>query len=598
MTWPIAFVFLLLLAALVSFVWERIPADLTALAVLVVLLVTGLVPENDVLGVFANPAPITVGAMFVLSAALVKCGALDLLSGWIERTARWRYPLVMLALAGVVALLSAFVNNTPVVVVFLPITLNLARRMHLPASKLLIPLSYAAILGGTCTLIGTSTNLIVNGIAVTQGQPAFAMFELAWLGVPTTIIGALYLAFFGLRRLPVREMLTSILTAEERREYITEAFVQADSRAVGRTLAEAGLIGAKGVRVLEIVRDGAPLDTERTEVRLAAGDRLVLACRPKGIVHTRGLAGVDLVTELQLGLEQIAAHEGALVEGIVPPRSALVGYTVRESDFRRRFAMIVLAVHRKGQNLREHLDTLALEAGDVLLMMGTDQAIARLRQHEDVVLFDRPTLPARPQYRKVAWVLSVIGAVVGAATAGWVPIQIGALVGCVIICLTGCLKPKAAYRAVEWNILFLIFGMLALGLAMERTGAAAWLAQEIVRGVEVAVPSAYKAMAMLACMYLVTAVLTELLSNNAVAALMTPIALGVATALNANPRAYLVAVMFAASAAFSTPIGYQTNTYVYGVGGYRFSDFVKFGLPLNLLCFLMAMLMIPRLWPL
>ncbi len=597
MTWEIAFVFLLLVGALASFIWEKISPDLTALALFVILLATGIVPEHDALGVFANPAPITIGAMFVLSAALVKCGAIELLSGWINRCAQWPYPVTMLLLVFVVAAISAFVNNTPVVVVFLPVVVNLARKMHRPASKLLIPLSYAAILGGTCTLVGTSTNLIVNGIAVGSGQPSFSMFELVSLGLPTLVIGALYLAFFGERRLPVRETITAILSEDERREYITEAFVQPNSPTVGRTAKEAGLTSARGVRLLEIVRDGLVLRTDPTVERFIAGDRLILACRPKGIVHTRGVAGVDLVSELNVGLEQIAAHEGALVEGIVPPHSSLVGLTLRESDFRRRFSMVVLAMHRKGQNLREQIDVLPIEAGDVLLMMGTDQAIRALHQKDEVILFDRPALPSGKLQKKIPFVLAVIAAVITTASFGWVPIEIGALVGAVLLCLTGCIKPKAAYASIEWNILFLIFGMLAMGLALERTGAAAWLAQGIVNGVDTVVAPAHKAAVMLGCLYVVTAVFTEILSNNAIAALMAPIAIGVAAEMGISPRPFLVAVMFAASAAFSTPVGYQTNTYVYGIGGYRFSDFVKFGIPMNLVCFIMAMLVIPRVWP-
>ena len=315
MTWPIALVFVLLLVTIVSFVWEKFPPDLTALALFVALMVTGLLSPEKAFSVFANPAPLTIGAMFVLSAGLLKCGAIDRLFALIERSAGWSYPVVMLLLVGIVAAISAFVNNTPVVVFFLPVVLSLARKMNLAPSKLLIPLSYAAVLGGTCTLIGTSTNLIVNGIATAKGLPSMSMFELAWLGVPTAIIGAFYLAVFGKRLLPDREMLTSILTSEERREYITEAYVQADSPSVGKSLGEAGLTATRGIRVLEIVRHGIALHLDPKQVQLLAGDRLILACRPKGIAHTRGLAGVDLISELNLGLEQIAAHEGSLVEG-------------------------------------------------------------------------------------------------------------------------------------------------------------------------------------------------------------------------------------------------------------------------------------------
>lgn len=597
MTWEIALVLFLLVAVLVSFVWEKIPPDLTAMALFVVLLAVGLLSPSEAFSVFSNTAPLTVGAMFILSAALVKCGVIDRISGLVESSGSWPYAAVMAVLVFFVAGVSAFINNTPVVVVFLPVVLNLARKMQLAPSKLLIPLSYAAVLGGTCTLIGTSTNLVVNGIMINKGMPGFSMFELGWLGVPATLVGLVYLALLGKKLLPVREMLTSILSDEERREYITEAFVQPDSPAVGKTLPEAGLTRAKGIRVLEIVRDGIALYIDPQNVHLKAGDRLILGCRLKGIAHTRRLEGIDLVSENNLDLEQIASHEGSLVEAVLTPHSALVGHTVRDVNFRQRFRMVVLALHRRGKNVREQIETLPLQGGDVILMMGTDQAIDALRNSEDLVLFDRARVPTKIQTGKMTLVVGVIAAVIGLAALDLLPIEVGAVAGCVIVCAAGCLKSNEAYASIEWNILFLIYGMLAMGMAMEASGTAAWIASGVVEGVRTFVPDPYKALAMLAGIYLVTTILTEILSNNAVAALMGPVAISMAAELGVDARPFIVAVAFAASAAFATPIGYQTNTYVYGVGGYRFSDFLKIGVPLNIACFIVAMLVIPKVWP-
>ena len=597
MTWEIALIFFLLVLTLASFVWEKFPPDVTALTLFAVLMVSGLLPADEALTVFSNPAPITVGAMFVLSAALVKCGLVDRVSGLVDRAGTLPYPVVIFIMVGFVATLSAFINNTPVVVVFLPVILGLARKMNLAPSKLLIPLSYAAILGGTCTLVGTSTNLIVNGIAVSNGEPAFTLFEFAWLGVPTAILGAIYLAVVGKRVLPVREMLTDILTDEERREYITEAFVQPHSPLVGKTINESGLKKARGVRVLEIVREGIAIPIDPDLTPLHSGDRMILSCRPKGIAHTRSVEGLDLLSDLQLGLEQIAAHEGSLVEAVVTPQSSLVGQSVRSVNFRQRFRMVAIALHRKGRNVRSAIETLPIEPGDVLLMMGTDQAIDRLRNSDDLMLFDRARTPTKSQNGKVALVLSVITAVIGAASLGIAPIEVAAVTGCVVLLIAGVLKSKEAYASVEWNLIFLIFGMLGMGLALERTGAASWLASHLVGGVNGLASSEYRALVALAAIYLTTSILTEILSNNAIAALMAPIALRVATEMGLDPRPFIVGVTFAASAAFSTPIGYQTNTYVYGVGGYRFTDFMKIGLPMNALCFGMAMTVIPLIWP-
>ncbi|MFO1450620.1 MAG: SLC13 family permease [Opitutaceae bacterium] len=597
MTWEIALVLILLAVAFGSFVWEKVTPDVTALGLFAVIALTGLLTPQEAFSVFSNPAPFTVAAMFVMSAALVKCGAIDHLTALVEGASRWSYSLVIAGLVLVVATVSAFINNTPVVVVFLPVVLHLARKMKLAPSKFLIPLSYAAVLGGTCTLIGTSTNLVVDGILRIKGQPSLGMFELAWLGVPATLAGMVYLATCGQRLLPVREMLTSILSEEERREYITEAFVHPRTPAVGKTVTEAGLGKASGTRVLEIVRDGVALNSDLLNLKLEAGDRLVLACRPKGVAATRGVDGIDLISELKIGLEQIAAHEGSLVEAVVNPHADMVGRTVREVNFRQRYRVVVLALHRKGKNVRDQLDRVPIAAGDVLLMMGTDQAIDALRHDTDFVLFDQERLPAKSSTRNIALVLGLIATVVVLETLDWVPIELGALVACLITCATGFLKPKEAYDAIEWPVLFVIFGMLAMGLAMDRTGAAAWVARSLVEWIQYSVPAENKPWVMLAALYLVTVVLTEILSNNAVAALMIPIVLGIANELQVDPRPFVIAVAFAASAAFATPIGYQTNTYVYGVGGYRFSDFAKVGIPLNLICFVTAMLVIPRIFP-
>lgn len=594
MSFEIAFVLGLVLLALLAFIWEKYPADVVALAVFCILVLSGVLPREKAMAVFANPAPITVAALFVLSAALVRCGLLDYLSSSFERVAVLPYQLVLFLLVALVAFISAWINNTPVVVVFVPVILNLARKMKLPASKFLIPLSYASVLGGTCTLMGTSTNLVVNGILLDHNLPGFDLFELAWLGVPVSVIGALYLSLAGKWLLPARETLTSILSEEERREYITEAFVPPDSPLRGKSLKAAGLVRARGFRVVEVVRDGVAIDVDPESTPLRESDRLVLACRPSGIARARAMPGFDFTAEA--GLEQIAAHEGVVFEGAVAPNSEIIGSSISELNFRQRFRVIVLAVHRAGRNVREKVETLPLQMGDILLMMGTPQAVNGLRQGDDIILFDRPPLPSFSLHTRIPLVLAIIVAVVLGETFDVVPIEIGAITGAVIVCLTGCLKPKDAYESIEWKLLFLIFGMLALGAALQHTGAAAWVAQNMVTGVDRLVPPEHKAIAILVCLYVITAALTEVLSNNAVAALMVPIAIGVASAAGLDARPFIIAITFAASAAFATPIGYQTNTYVYGIGGYRFKDFVKIGLPLNFLCFGVAMYVIPKVW--
>ena len=597
MTWEIALVLLLLAATFAAFLWERIPPDVTAITLFVVLLLSGLLPEAKAFSVLANPAPLTVGAMFILSAALVKCGAIDRLAALLAHASGFHYfTLILIVMLGAGAI-SAFVNNTPVVVVFTPVLLTLARRTGQPASRFLMPLSFAAVLGGCCTLLGTSTNLVVSGIVRDRGQPPLEMFELAWIGLPIAVAGTFYVALLGRWLLPARESRSAHLAEDERRDYLTEVFVQEKSPAVGRTAAALGLTPANGITVLELVRDEVERVAGAPDLPLEAGDRLVLSCQPKGVARIRSLVGLDLGAEKGLGLAQIAAHEGALVEAIVSSNSALVGRTPREINFRERYRSVLLAVHRPGLQLQEAGDDTPLRFGDILLLMGTDQAIEALRGHPDLLLIDRPPLPARSQPRHLAIVLATIAGVVLAPTLGLLDIEVSALVGCVVIFLTGCLKPKDGYQAIEWNLLFLIYGMLALGLAMEETGTSTFLVDQTLALVRQFVPPEYKALVMLAAFYLIASVLTEVLSNNAVAALLTPLALSVGPSLGVDSRPFVIAVCIAASASFATPIGYQTNTYVYGVGGYKFADFVKFGTPLNVICFVIALYVIPAVWP-
>jgi di/tricarboxylate transporter len=597
MTWDIAFVLLLILGALLAFLHARISPDVTALALFVILLVSGVVPQDKVFGVLANPAPLTVGAMFILSAALVKCGAIERLATLLKGLAGLHYFTVIALIVLAVGGLSAFINNTPVVVVLVPVLISLARRMKLPASKFLIPLSYAAVLGGCCTLIGTSTNLVVTGILQSRGLPPLRMFELSWMGLPMLAAGVVYIALLGRHLLPTRQPSRITLAEEDRREYITEVFVQPGAAIIGRTAAAAGLTLARGIRVLEIVRDDSSLPLENPAPPLAAGDRLVLACRPQGVTHARSIAGLDLAAELKLGLGQISAHEGMLVEGIVAPNSDLIGRTLRESNFWRRFHLVVLAVNRHGRELRSGGDEGRLKNGDILLLMGTEQAVENLRASEELLLVDRPPLPAGRPPSHLHIVLASIVGVIASSSFGWLSIEVAALLACTVVFLTGCLRPRDGYEAIEWNLLFLIYGMLAVGVAMEHTGTSAYLVDRLLWLVNQFVPPEHKAIILLAAFYLLAAVLTEILSNNAVAALMTPLALSLATQLGVDSRPFVIAVCIAASAAFATPIGYQTNTYVYGVGGYRFGDFLKFGVPLNALCFLIAIYVIPAVWP-
>ena len=603
MTWEILFVFALLVFAIVSFIWERIPADLTSLSVFGILLFVSMLTGSaalpsldDTLGVFGNSAPLTIAGMFIVSAALERTGAIELITGYLRKLVKLPFRgFVFIMIIGVAAV-SAFVNNTPVVIVLMPVVLSLAKDLGVASSKLLIPLSYASIFGGTCTLLGTSTNLLASGILRDAGHAPIGMFELASVGLPILAVGTVYLVIFGNKLLPHRETLTSILSDEERKEFMTEAFVRSGSDWHGRTAKESDLLKGRGIRLLEIVRHGVAVPGDPKEQKLQFGDRLVLACRPSGVAEAHSMKGITMQSELAEGLETIATDEGALVEGVVAPHASISGLTLGEINFRQRFRMVVVAVHRKGTNQRERLGSLRLQAGDTLLMMGSTEAIDSLANSDEIIILDRPRVPAKSLRVKMPIAIGTSIGIVTLATLNLVPIVAAVCLGVALLLLSGCMKPKEAYASVEWSILIIIFGMLALGQAMDSTGASQLIAAKMTGLVGTFAPIEYQNIIMLALIYLITSTFTEFLSNNAAVALMVPIALGIAAHLGIDPRPFVVASCIAASASFATPIGYQTNTYVYGVGGYRFFDFTKVGLPLNLICFAVTVLVVPRFW--
>ena len=602
MTWEILFIFGLLVFAIVSFVWERISADLTSLTVFGILLFVSMLTKSDALptleatlGVFGNSAPLTIAGMFIVSAALERTGAIDLITGYLRKLVKLPYRGFMFVMILGVAGVSAFVNNTPVVIVLMPVILSLSREMGVASSKLLIPLSYASIFGGTCTLLGTSTNLLASGILLDAGHAPIGMFELASVGLPILIFGSVYLVLFGNKLLPHRETLTSILSDEERKEFITEAFVRAGSDLHGKTAQEGELL-KHGIRLLEIVRHGIAVPGDPKDHKLQYGDRLVLACRPSGVAEAHSMKGITIQTELAEGLETIATDEGALVEGVVAPNASIAGLTLGEINFRQRFRMVVVAVHRKGTNQRERLSNLRLQAGDTLLMMGSTASIDSLANSDEIIILDRPRVPARSLRVKMPIAIGTTIGIVTMATLNLVPIVSAVCLGVAIILLSGCMKAKDAYASVEWSILIIIFGMLALGQAMDSTGASLLIAESMTGLVGQFAPAHLQNVIMLALIYIITSTFTEFLSNNAAVALMVPIALGIAATLGVDPRPFVVASCIAASASFATPIGYQTNTYVYGVGGYRFFDFTKVGLPLNLICFAVTVAVVPIFW--
>lgn len=604
MTWEILFIFILLAYSVFNFVSGKINADLTALSVFgTLLLVSMLFPNSSLpsleatLGIFSHPAPLTIAGMFIVSAALEKTGLIDSVTAYFGKLTKLSYKKFLFVMIIGVAGASAFINNTPIVIVLLPVVLTLAKSMNIASSKLLIPLSYASILGGTCTLIGTSTNLLASGILTESGYKAIGMFELSAIGIPLLLAGTAFLVFFGNRLLPNRETLTAILSEEERKEFMAEVFVRPDSEFCGQKVSECGMTNHRQIRLIEIIRNGVALKGNPKDQVLEAGDRLLLACRPTTSILNNEKPTLELPEALKQNLEIIASTEGLVIEGIVSPHSQIIGKTIDEVNFRQQFRVVLLAVHRNGVNLRDSLNELRLKEGDTLLLLGSMSAVENLNNSDQIIVLDQQKSRSKMNPVKQLIALTTVVGIVLLAAFDVVPIVASVIFGVSLLLLTRCLKPIDAYKSVEWSILVIILGMLALGQAMTTTDTSGLIANFIANlGSIQFIPSHYQPYILLATIYLITWLFTEFLSNNAAVALMIPIAISLAINIGLDPRPFVIACCIAASASFSTPIGYQTNTYVWGAGGYKYLDFTKIGLPLNLICFLISITLIPSIW--
>lgn len=589
------FTFVVLLAVFVCFIKEWVSSELAALGGMSVLIALGILSEEDIKVVFGNPAPLTIGAMFIVSEALVRTGAIDAIAVKFSVWAGKSMSRALVIIALIVVPLSALMNNTPVVVVFLPVIMAFSRSSGLKASKLLIPLSFLSILGGTMTLLGTSTNLLVASVSKDGGQPPFGIFEISKLGVVYAAIGFAYLYFFGNRLLPSRDTVSSLLDAEDTRRFLSGVEVTEGSSLIGERLIEHPLFSAgRKTYVYEVIRHGMavneiPLDA----IVIREGDIFLLRATSKHLAAIKEAKGLRMVHDRPspVGEKKEKGAEIKTVEAIIGNNSSLIGRTIRSSNLRRHFGVVVAAVHRQGENVKDGFQDTSLRFGDTLLIEGPVENLVRLQQREDFLSLNELNVRA-PRKSKVLIAVAILLAVIACSAFGVMSIMSAALVGAVAVILTRCVDIKEAYKSIEWSILFLIYGMLAIGRAMENTGGAELLANQVV-----GVMAAFGPVAILAAIYLLSSLLTEMVTNNAVAILLTPIVISIAGALGLDPRPFIVAVMFGASASFTTPIGYQTNTYVYGAGGYKFSDFVKVGVPLNLILWITATILIPLFWP-
>ncbi|MBC7193692.1 SLC13 family permease [Marinobacter sp.] len=587
MAWEAVVTLLTLAAVLGTLMITRVSADLVLMAAMAFLLIIGILDPAQALAGFANPGVITIATLYVVAAGLKETGAVQWIARSLlghpktERGAQFR----MLAPTGI---LSSFMNNTAVVAMFIPAIQDWAQRLNIPASRLLLPLSYAAILGGTCTLIGTSTNLVVDGLLQTRLGINLGLFELAWVGIPSLIAGGIYLVLFSSRLLPDRGGMAEELEAV--REYGVEVEVDPAGPLVGQTVAQAGLRALNYGYLMEIDRGGRLITAVEPDRMLQPNDKLYFVGAPECASELRRIRGLQ-AAESSIQKLDLANHQRCLVEVVLGQEFPALGKTVRASKFRTRFNAAILSVSREGRRVPGKLGDITFRMGDTLLLEASQQFVEQYRFRRDFLLVSALNDSTPPDFRKAPRALGILLLMVLASASGLLQIMEAAFLAAGAMIVSGCITASRARRSVDLPVLVVIAASFALGNAMTVTGAAEWVASGLLGLFGPLTP-----WLALALIYVLTTLFTEMITNNAAAVLMFPIALALSEQLGVSFLPFAVAVMFAASASFMTPLGYQTNLMVYGPGRYRFTDYIRIGAPLSLIVACVAVGLIPLVW--
>ena len=579
----------MLLLTVILFVTDRVRTDIVGLMIVVVLGALGILEPKTLLLGFSNEALVTIAAMFVLSAALMRSGLVRALGGKLAEFSRGSPVRFMIMALSAVCFMSAFINNTPVVVVFIPAVLTVCARLGASPSKFLMPISFASMLGGSCTLIGTSSNILIASYAAGIDF-GVGMFEFTGVGVVIVLVGMSYLLLFSWRLLPNHTTIASTLSADEAKEYITQVSLGPDSDLIGKNLAETPLASA-GIKVAELIR-GDRVQRLEAEMPLIEGDVLLIRGELNKILELDRQHSISITPDLQEDGSEVKRVEMTLFELMVAPESPLIGQSCRQLGLRQRFDVSVFALQRRGRHHQREIADLELKMGDILLVRGSSEALENLRRKNEFILLEGVHDEVIEPH-KAPLALGTILLVVLLAATGLAPISVLALGGAAFLVISGVLTARDAYSSIDWSVLVLIAGMIALGTAMDQTGALEIAAEQLYM-----VTGGWGPNATLWVFYFMAAVLSLLILNKPAAVLCAPLGIELADKLGCNPEPFIMAVAFAASTAMATPMGYQTNLLVYGPGGYNYRDFVFFGLPLNILVGVVACLLIPIIWPL
>ncbi len=588
MTFSIALVFAVAIVAVILFATEKLSVDVVAIVIMSVLLLAGVISPDEGIAGFSNKATVTVAAMFIISAGLFKTGAVSYLGSITSQIFKKGYWVGLITVTISVGFFSAFINNTPVVAIFIPILLGVARDTKVSTSKLLMPMSFASMFGGVCTLIGTSTNILVSSVAEEAGQEPFGMFELAPLGLVLFVLGMGYMFLIGIRLIPDRRAEGDLIESFRLQEYITEVVLLENAPSIGKAIKDAPITRDVELTIIEVHRGKEIFSVPSPNMILEAGDLLRVQCDLEKFKKMQEQAGLLFKPQFKWRDEDVESQDTRLVEAVVALDSYFINKSLKELAFREEFGASVLALRHRGKLMREKLSEAKLNAGDALLLEVKKDRFNQLRQNPSFVIISEIEQEHFRKSKLIPAVVIVLGVII-TATLGVLPIVVSSIIGAILLVLVGCITMEEAYKAIEWRIIFLLAGVLTLGVALEKTGAAELISKVIVNNV-----GAWGgAVALVSAFFLLTSLLTGVMSNNATAALLAPIAIATAHSMNVNPRPFLVAVTVAASASFMTPVGYQTNTLIYGPGQYKFADFLKVGTPLNIIVWIAATILIP-----